>query len=415
VRIAITNWSCRHVGGTETYLSQAIAALHAAGHAVAFWCEIDAPANRARLPFPADVPVWSMDRLGRHAALAALREWAPDVVYSHGLMDPALASETAAIAPAVHFAHAYHGTCISGAKTHKRPVTRPCSRRFGWSCLLHFYPHRCGGLSPLTMIDEFTKHRARLALIARCRALVVLSEHMRREYIRHGLRPERIYNVSGTRLAAPGEGLSAEAVAEVEESRDEGGPLRLVFAGRMDYLKGGRTLIAALPQVADTLRRPVSLIFIGDGPDRPAWEAIGRRLAAARSDLTVAFESWRDGEDLNRTLADQHLLVVPSLWPEPFGRIGLEAGRHGVPAAAFDVGGISEWLHDGVNGRLAPGDPPTASGLARAIVGCVEDPRVHARLRAGARRLARAEENLDHAAQLTRIFAEALADDRPLS
>ena len=48
------------------------------------------------------------------------------------------------------------------------------------------------------------------------------------------------------------------------------------------------------------------------------------------------------------------LLVVPSVWPEPFGSVGMAAARCGVPAAAFAVGGIPQWLHDGVNGHLAP-------------------------------------------------------------
>jgi glycosyltransferase involved in cell wall biosynthesis len=261
------------------------------------------------------------------------------------------------------------------------------------------------------MIEEFGKHRARLQVMARGRALVVLSEHMRREYIGQGFRPERIYNV-GRRPAAAADPRQEPAEAK---ARDEGGPLRLVFVGRMDYLKGGRTLIAALPQVADALRRSVSLMFVGDGPDRPGWEAQASRLVASRPDLSIVFAPWCPESTLNRLVAEQDLLVVPSLWPEPYGRVGIEAGRFGVPAAAFDVGGISEWLHDGVSGRLAPGDPPTTDGLARAIVACAADPLTYAGLRRGARRIAAAVEQIDHAAQLTRIFEEALHDGRPLA
>lgn len=33
-------------------------------------------------------------------------------------------------------------------------------------------------------------------------------------------------------------------------------------------------------------------------------------------------------------------LVIPNLWPEPFGLVGLEAAQYGVPAVSFAVGGI---------------------------------------------------------------------------
>ncbi len=69
-------------------------------------------------------------------------------------------------------------------------------------------------------------------------------------------------------------------------------------------------------------------------------------------------------------LADAAALVMPSVWPEPYGLSGLEAVAAGVPVAAFRTGAIPEWLHDGV-GRLAPGDPPTSAGLAEAILGCL--------------------------------------------
>jgi len=82
------------------------------------------------------------------------------------------------------------------------------------------------------------------------------------------------------------------------------------------------------------------------------------------------------------------LLVMPSLWPEPFGRVGPEAGKYAVPAVAFDLGGTPSWLSDGENGYLVRSRPPTSGGLADAITRCLADPTTHAQLRLGAARLA---------------------------
>src|SRR5206468_9555238 len=48
------------------------------------------------------------------------------------------------------------------------------------------------------------------------------------------------------------------------------------------------------------------------------------------------------------------LVVMSSVWPEPFGMAGIEAMRYGLPVVAFDAGGIREWLLDGHNGYLVP-------------------------------------------------------------
>jgi len=48
------------------------------------------------------------------------------------------------------------------------------------------------------------------------------------------------------------------------------------------------------------------------------------------------------------------VVVVSSVWPEPFGAVGLEGMRYGLPVVAFDAGGIKEWLIDGCNGFLIP-------------------------------------------------------------
>jgi glycosyltransferase involved in cell wall biosynthesis len=84
-------------------------------------------------------------------------------------------------------------------------------------------------------------------------------------------------------------------------------------------------------------------------------------------------------------LASAGLLVVPSLWPEPFGLVGFEAAAQGVPVAAFRVGGIPEWLIDGVSGHLAELQPDPVVGMRDAIVLALTDPQHHASLRHGAR------------------------------
>jgi glycosyltransferase involved in cell wall biosynthesis len=90
--------------------------------------------------------------------------------------------------------------------------------------------------------------------------------------------------------------------------------------------------------------------------------------------LQFEFTTWLPQQDCESVYRQTDLLVVPSVWPEPFGLIGPETAQYGVPAVAFAPGGIVDWLTDGVNGRLAPCDPPAAAELAEAVVKSLSDP-----------------------------------------
>jgi len=68
----------------------------------------------------------------------------------------------------------------------------------------------------------------------------------------------------------------------------------------------------------------------------------------------VHFTGYVPQEEISSYYADASVAAVSSVWPEPFGAVGLEAMRHGVPVVAFDAGGIREWLFEGVNGFLVP-------------------------------------------------------------
>jgi len=278
----------------------------------------------------------------------------------------------------------------------KTPTNIPCSRVFGWPCLVNYYPRRCGGLSPITMVRDFRQQSRRLELMSQYKAVVTLSAHMQREYTRHG--------VAAKAIGAPAEPAvpSAGAAGRLNPDLSE-----LLFVGRMVDLKGGTYLLDALPRVASNLGRPLNVTFAGDGPARASWQASAAKLTAKEPGMRVEFTGWRDAGEIDALLARADLLVVPSLWPEPFGLVGLEAARHRLPVAAFAVGGIPDWLHSGVNGYLAPGNPPTAAGLADAIVACLKDRDMHARLREGAAHVLEEFSLERHVDALVQVLGEA--------
>lgn len=187
MRIAIVNSNRTLIGGIETYLRGIMPALAMQDHDVAFWHEEAETPGREAIPLPEGTLSWSVAALGPKRALDALRQWQPDIIYAHGLRSPELEAKILKLAPAVFFAHAYYGSCISGEKSFKFPASQPCDRRFGWQCLVHYYPNRCGGLNPLTMLREYGLQKQRLSLLSEYAAIIVASSHMCREYRKYGL------------------------------------------------------------------------------------------------------------------------------------------------------------------------------------------------------------------------------------
>src|SRR5260370_19898418 len=186
-----------------------------------------------------------------------------------------------------------------------------------------------------------------------------------------------------------------------------GQPIDGLFLGRMTALKGPDVALRAASHASASLGRPISVVLAGDGPDRPALERRARELGGG-GQLAVAFPGWVDAPAREALLSRASLVVVPSIWPEPFGLVGLEAAQFGVPAVAFAVGGIGEWLADDVNGCAVPASAG-AAGLGRAIARVLGDRATHARLGSGARAAASRMSADAHVAQLERVLTTSIA------
>jgi glycosyltransferase involved in cell wall biosynthesis len=393
LRVLIASFTRSVVGGAERYVRSLIPALRDEGHEVGFLFEVSAPpgaltidpAGRGVALFPGDGDVPS--------ALRAVEAWAPDVVYVQGLHSPELEAAIIGRWPAVLFAHGYYGTCVTGTKRYAVPAIRACTRRFGPGCLLRHYPRRCGGLSPLTEVALYRVQARRNALLARFRAVVVASHHMYEEFARHGVPGARLF-------VAP---LPPPEIAPDPEAPPRRTPAgRILFLGRLIRDKGVAVLMDALPLAGHGLGRELSLVVAGLGPEAERLMAQARVLG-----LGVEFPGWVDGAARTELLRRADLVAVPSLWTEPFGLVGIEAGCVGVPAVGFATGGIREWLRPGETGELAASDPPTAKGLAAAIVRAICDEGYYARLCVGAWEAARSRTMKSHLAALEPAFAVA--------
>ncbi len=396
MRILVANDGASDVGGVQAYLDAAIGALEARGHNVALaYCTDSGPVAASGVSLR--LLRFHLSGDGRGEALDAIRRWAPDVCYSHNMNDLSVDRDLGRIAPVVKFMHGYFGTCLSGLKMHAFPSPVVCDRVFGPACAALYLPRRCGQFSPSVLFDHWRWATDQRSLFDFYSAIVVGSHHMEREYVRNGCNPANVH-------VNP---LFPTNVPDSHVSPVPPDP-HVVFLGRMTKLKGGDLLIRSVRRAAAVLGQRMQLTMAGDGPQRTEWEALARA-----QDVPCRFSGWLRGDDRWTLLRSASIVALPSLWPEPFGLVGLEAGAVGVPAIAVDAGGIGEWLRPGINGISVP-QPASARSFGDALAAVLRDRESLAALRSGARRVAQEMTLAAHVDRLVAILQSA-GDNKALA
>lgn len=113
---------------------------------------------------------------------------------------------------------------------------------------------------------------------------------------------------------------------------------------------------------------PCRLLIVGDGPQRPALEALAR-------DLGIAPDTEFAGEvahaDVPGWLHRLDIYAAPSrLDSESFGVAVIEAGACGLPVVVSDAGGLPEVVRDGETGLVVPREnvPALQAALKRLLL-----------------------------------------------
>lgn len=119
---------------------------------------------------------------------------------------------------------------------------------------------------------------------------------------------------------------------EVERNRD------VIFVGRLVSDKGCNLLVDALAEMAKEELRP-TLTITGAGPEE---EPLKQQIENAGMVSQVRFTGPLRGEDLVREMNRHRIMVVPSLWAEPFGIVALEGIACGCRLIGSSSGGLGE-------------------------------------------------------------------------
>jgi glycosyltransferase involved in cell wall biosynthesis len=136
----------------------------------------------------------------------------------------------------------------------------------------------------------------------------------------------------------------------------------LLFLGRLDKFKGVEHLILALPQILKQFPKTI-LNIVGEGNYKKSLVKISKEQHVEDS---VNFIPWRRTEEINKNYESADIVVMPSVWPESFGKVGVEAMSVGRPVIASRVGGIPEWLDDKKTGFLV--EPGKSDKIAEKVL-----------------------------------------------
>jgi glycosyltransferase involved in cell wall biosynthesis len=215
--------------------------------------------------------------------------------------------------------------------------------------------------------DHSTFQRALLSALGRTtRHFVAVSDFLRDRAIEKGLRPEWV------EVVRPGVEMNAYPAQTPELRRRARESLGVsqegsvfLYLGRVDPGKGIEVLLGAWSELRMD-PESATLLVVGSPFHAIDPERYVARLKALTSDYGVIFLPRR--LDVVELLHAADVVVVPSLYGEPFGRVVIEAMATGCPVVASRTGGIPEILTGELEHFLfEPGNVPELASLMKHV------------------------------------------------
>lgn len=231
-------------------------------------------------------------------------------------------------------------------------------------------------------------------LFARADRISVVSGHAR-ELLR-----QYFPNTADKVVLTPGALRSDFSCAAPPATRSAGTKTVILTVARLHPRKGQLRTIEALRALPAEQRARIEYRLVG-GHGKERYEP-ALRAAAADAGFPIKFLGDVPDDQLGPLYAQADIFAMTSmphkLSVEGFGLVYLEAGAHGLPVVAHDIGGVAEAVTHGETGLLVSPDDP--AGLTAAFARLISDAELRRRFGAAGRQRAQAHSWRDNALTL---------------
>jgi len=140
----------------------------------------------------------------------------------------------------------------------------------------------------------------------------------------------------------------------------------ILFAGRLTPGKGVDLLFRSLPKVFKRYS-DLKIYIIGEGFMKNKLLAITIEHSFEKN---VSFLGKTSHKTLLEMLSRAKIAVMPSIWPEPFGRVALESLSQGTPVVVTKRGGLPEIIEDSQTGYICQAN---VASLANSIIKAIKN------------------------------------------
>jgi glycosyltransferase involved in cell wall biosynthesis len=350
-RLLLVARSLDRGGGIEAHVRESARVMASAGYEV---CVVvaDPPSGGGEEGFEVasvaglDRPRISPDSRRNLESLAS--RFAPGIVHIHQVADPTAVGDLQRMAPLVWSVHNYDPVCM-GTQKYFAPGDE-CMKPHGPGCMANILLRGCDHRRvPRPSPKRYAETGRLLRAVRHANVSVGYSRFVCDQLERN---------------AVESVGLIPLFTDPPDAYRSPPRRGRVLFVGRVVPQKGLEVLLEAV-----ALTPNVTLDVCGDGWGMDRVRATGRSLGVLDR---VRFHGWQSEARVSDFYDESDVVAVPSIWPEPFGLVGIDAMRHGRAVIASDTGGIRDWLTEGVTGRLVP--PGDAHALGRSLASAMAHP-----------------------------------------
>jgi glycosyltransferase involved in cell wall biosynthesis len=128
------------------------------------------------------------------------------------------------------------------------------------------------------------------------------------------------------------------------------GKLRFLFIGRLQPYKGAHLLIEAFNRLTSPKNATLTIYGVQDGYDE-YFQNLTKLMAENEN---IHFKGRIPASELGNAFSEADYFVMPSTWHENSPLILLDAIQSKTPVISSNIGGVTDFVKDGINGWLFP-------------------------------------------------------------